>query len=295
MRTPTLLTLAAITTMNLAGCNNRATPRPPAPAAAPPLSEKPLAPESDRLRAQFASLGVDLPAVRVMFNAGGRRLLGFPVAGRNAIAMWEGLRAATDATGLYPLLVQSDRTSLFDAVFEDPRRPASEILHAAEAIDGDAWLRKRLDAYLNSGGQSRELPRSAWPADTAPLTDYSLPTKLSSDEFPTEVWMLLLPTRSSAEVFAILDYGNWNDYPASAEHVAMHIRWLKKYGAEIVGISSDVIEMRCPRPPTTRDAAIALAIEHFAYCSDIVDQGYGTIDNLAAALLGGRVWYFWWD
>jgi len=39
----------------------------------------------------------------------------------------------------------------------------------------------------------------------------------------------------------------------------------------------------------------ALAKEQFLYCSDIVEQGAGSIRNLASILLNGRAWYFWWD
>ena len=40
---------------------------------------------------------------------------------------------------------------------------------------------------------------------------------------------------------------------------------------------------------------MALAREQFVYCPDIVYQGTGTLAGLAAALLEGTTWYFWWD
>jgi hypothetical protein len=55
------------------------------------------------------------------------------------------------------------------------------------------------------------------------------------------------------------------------------------------------LELRVPRPPATREAAVALAIQQYAYCYDIVDQGAGSIDALAASLMNGSVWFFWWD
>jgi Domain of unknown function (DUF4253) len=60
-------------------------------------------------------------------------------------------------------------------------------------------------------------------------------------------------------------------------------------------MTHDTIELGVAHPPTNREHAIALAYEQFAYCSDIVDHGGGTLDALAATLLNGSVWFFWWD
>jgi hypothetical protein len=49
------------------------------------------------------------------------------------------------------------------------------------------------------------------------------------------------------------------------------------------------------RKPQSRDEAIALAREQYAYCADIVDQGVGTISQLAKDLMAYDWWYFWWD
>jgi Domain of unknown function (DUF4253) len=45
----------------------------------------------------------------------------------------------------------------------------------------------------------------------------------------------------------------------------------------------------------TRKDALDLAREQYIYCSDIVSQGTGTLEALAAGLLGGTAWFFWWD
>jgi hypothetical protein len=78
-------------------------------------------------------------------------------------------------------------------------------------------------------------------------------------------------------------------------HVAFLKRWHEAWGAEVVGIAGDVVEMEVARPPKDRAAALALAREQFLYCADIVHQGVGSLEALGAILLGGKVWYFWWD
>ncbi|MCC6151088.1 MAG: DUF4253 domain-containing protein [Planctomycetes bacterium] len=79
------------------------------------------------------------------------------------------------------------------------------------------------------------------------------------------------------------------------EHTAVHRHWARLYGSMVVSVTGDVIQCFVERPPKTKDEALFLAIEQFKYCSDIVDQGVGTICNLAAELLNSHTWYFWWD
>jgi hypothetical protein len=71
--------------------------------------------------------------------------------------------------------------------------------------------------------------------------------------------------------------------------------WLEAFGAELVGMNGDTVEMFAKRPPSTRQEALELAEEQFLYCEDIVTQGTQTIEALAAGLCGSNIWYFWWD
>lgn len=109
------------------------------------------------------------------------------------------------------------------------------------------------------------------------------------------VHLLLLPTDEGAAVPAYLDWGGWNTCPPTEYHVAALRAWRQRYGAELVGLSGDVMNLRVARRPTTRDEALALAREHYTYCNDIVDQGPGTLAPLAASLMASDWWYFWWD
>jgi hypothetical protein len=74
-----------------------------------------------------------------------------------------------------------------------------------------------------------------------------------------------------------------------------HRRWHQEYGADIACLSSDVIECTVKSPPSSRQSALALAQEQFVYCPDIVHQGVESLEALAAILLDGKTWYFWWD
>ena len=78
-------------------------------------------------------------------------------------------------------------------------------------------------------------------------------------------------------------------------HVALMRYWHEKYGAELMTLTRDVVEMSVARPPMTREDALELAKEKFLYCQDILTQGTQTLERLAAEHLGCPVWFFWWD
>ena len=83
--------------------------------------------------------------------------------------------------------------------------------------------------------------------------------------------------------------------PSASEHSALWRYWEQRYGAKVACIANDVIEFTVARPPQTRDEALALAKQQFIYCNDIVHQGVGSVEALAATILQANVWYFWWD
>jgi hypothetical protein len=60
-------------------------------------------------------------------------------------------------------------------------------------------------------------------------------------------------------------------------------------------VTHDVIEYTVESPPKNMVEAIPLAIEQYLYCGDIVDQGIGSVSNLASSLIDSHRWYFWWD
>jgi len=80
-----------------------------------------------------------------------------------------------------------------------------------------------------------------------------------------------------------------------ADHVAILKRWHDQYGAELIGLGLDIIELWVPDPPAGHAAALAVAEEQYWYCPDIVDQGVETLDALAAIQVPARRWFFWWD
>lgn len=105
----------------------------------------------------------------------------------------------------------------------------------------------------------------------------------------------VFPTDDATTVPALLNYGGWNSCPPTAYIVAALRSWRQRYGAELVGASGDSMVVSVTRRPDNREEALALASEQYQFCNDIVDQGLGSVAELAAYLMASDAWYFWWD
>jgi hypothetical protein len=155
-----------------------------------------------------------------------------------------------------------------------------------------AEVRQRMEAGHDA---PTEPPVGDWPGDVAVgETGLTLADRL--DRKPLDkVHILLIPTTESAAVPAYLRWGGWNECPAPEYHVAALRSWHERYGAELVGIGGDVLNLRVTRRPRSREEALALAREMYLYDEDIVSQGTETFAMLGAALMASDWWFFWWD
>lgn len=150
------------------------------------------------------------------------------------------------------------------------------------------------DQYA-SDNEGYEPAVGRWPMFTPASTGLSVAADVLTDKPLPEVNIILIPTDDWTTIPAHLRWGGWNDNPPAEYHVAALRSWRDRYGAELVGLSHDVMNIRVAEKPKTRDEALKLAWEHYGYCYDIVEQGTGTLAPLAASLKADGWWYFWWD
>lgn len=109
-----------------------------------------------------------------------------------------------------------------------------------------------------------------------------------------EVIIAKIPTADPWEVFAWIPFGGWNECPDPETMMAVSKYWYERYGAIPAVISHDVLEFAA-QPVRDRSAAVGLALEQYAFCSDIIDQGFQELCVLADTLMKSSVWSFWWD
>lgn len=254
----------------------------------------------DPVHQTFGAIGtpIDLAALKAM--------IGYPVEeveGAKAFARWEALRAAGQG---YPVIVgDADALSfLGEQIGFDDREDPQAILARAAALQWPQAIfdaRRREREAIAAAYPSEEIEEDdeamvgEWPDKAPDAPQLTTNEDILSGKPYRACYIVIFPAQNSWEVPAYANWGGWNENPEPAFHVAALKSWHERYGAELVGLSGDVMNLRTTRSPTTREEALAIAREQYAYCADIVDQGVSSISALAASLMKSRWWYFWWD
>ncbi|MBL9096565.1 MAG: DUF4253 domain-containing protein [Alphaproteobacteria bacterium] len=177
----------------------------------------------------------------------------------------------------------------------NPNMPLPQIVIVDK--NGSRRTLNRQETIAEMEREQTDPPLGDWPV-TSPKSDgpgLSVALDILTNKPLPKVYVAVAPTNDWTEIPAYLQWGGWNACPSAEHHVAALRLWRDKYGAELVGISEDTMNLRVARKPKTRDEALALARDHYVYCRDIIDQGVGTYSALAAELMANDWWYFWWD
>lgn len=257
---------------------------------APPIGE--VVPSTEpsaatERRALERSMFGGLPLVRVA-RRGDVAILALVLGGRDALGAWERLREGVDESGRWPVVL-GDGWAVHahaEAVRTTSDTPES-IVRRARALDLDAWVASRLEVLRPRDGE--------WPSELGtPAPTRSRVVRDALDLPLPEVAVALVPARDPSEVPAWLAFGNWAGCPEPAVHVAMLARWHERFGAEVVAIGQDTIELRVTRPPADREAATALAREQVAYAPELLAGGARSVAEIAASRIGAPGWSLRW-
>jgi len=222
----------------------------------------------------------------------GTTVYSFSVAGKDSVSTWRRLRQSAPGLGFWPVIFgEPKNVERICEVFATPDAESpAEAIRLASEVDVQEFFRGRAEEFSGEGSCGE------WPKDVEGMTDFTIPRKiLQPDQFHETVVIGLVPASHSWELPAVLSFGGWNDCPFPTDQAAVLHYWNEIYGAELMGLSGDVMELEAARKPSTKEEALKLAQEQYWFCYDIVEQGVGTIENLAGGLMASSVWYFWWD
>ena len=259
----------------------------------------------NELRTILKQNAVDTSSLEQLFESDKGHVYSLSSSGEQAVSLWQKLREVVSQTKHWPILIgDDDAIKLFVENVENIEDEASSTIELVEkglSLDAIKWLQKRDEErkadWEEDADENEDLSRESgeWPEDVQASNQFAVPLDITTGKPLKNVFLALVPTQNFWEVPAIVSFGGWNWCPHPEEHVCMMKHWYEAYGAELVSLSGDTLEMKVLRPPSNREFALELAREQFIYCDDIVTQGTQTIENLAASLLNGTVWFFWWD
>lgn len=199
------------------------------------------------------------------------------VAGENAMAAFEA--AKSEGKGIPVLIAGGEhyRQSLADSA--QYRKTTAESLQLADRYPDPYPFKTK-----------PRMPKT-W-TDAGPFTDDGQPflVKEHNKGFRPVVTLAFIPAKSSADIPAFLRLGGWNAVAEADIMTALFRKWQRDYGAEIVAVSLDAIDVRVTRKPATREEALVLAREHLKFCAT-----GATLAEAAAELMATNWWHFYWD
>lgn len=206
--------------------------------------------------------------------------------------------AKREMGGYTPLLIVADDT-MIDLVSEfgqtaEEIREFREKMLASEPINAHKWFVDRLNVEKEDMGEYwKELVGTIEKNPNDAMNSF-LGIMEYKTEKSEECILAKIPAENPWEVFAWLPFGGWNECPPNEEIMWIAKYWYEKHGAIPAVMTRDILEFSAA-PVRNEKAAVDLALEQLAFCSDIVTQGVGTVGRLAGALMQSSTWYFWWD
>jgi hypothetical protein len=205
---------------------------------------------------------------------------------------WLALSGAFATTGLWPIVVCELRNDDRPEPFDTPDALRASSFLAAE------WA----ESYFPAGELEHDdaHPLEPFSSNPPPLAS---PATRFDQRAPGRVLdalgsqrLALVPTTRPADTVAHIGWSGAVNHTDDVAGLASVLRsWEDRFGAMVVGMTSDVLVLAVQGPPMTIDDALPIAAEHYAFCPDTVDQGVGTIRALAEELTASIRWRFWWD
>jgi hypothetical protein len=134
------------------------------------------------------------------------------------------------------------------------------------------------------------------PATSEPLTEAEHTDALAG--LPPARLCLVTAARP-ADVLAVTGWFPTDQFqePSVASQVGAVLRsWEDRFGAHLfkLGPGADAW-LLVDRPPRTREAAVAIAAEHWAFANEFHQQGNISFSDLVDVIVDRPIWHFWWD
>ncbi|MFD9688836.1 DUF4253 domain-containing protein [Kitasatospora sp. NPDC059088] len=105
----------------------------------------------------------------------------------------------------------------------------------------------------------------------------------------------LVRADDGAHALAACGWNGTNGHGDTGEIAAVLHSWQHRFGARLVGVGADSLELSVAAPPRSREEALLVAAEHAAFCPDNLFQAEEGLAGYAEELVDAVHWGFWWD
>lgn len=177
------------------------------------------------------------------------------------------------------------------AIAQQLHRVTDDGEDANEDVSDEFDLNALVDEFMGSDFLPDEEPE-----DDSPTLSALLRYELLDEEEKGEMLLLQIPTDDPADIPAYLPFGGWNDCPNAETQLAFTHYWREKYGAIPAALDgADCLEFLVEHPVADPLEAKKVAVEQFAFCSDLPFQVFEDFEQLTEFIHQSRQWYFRWD
>jgi hypothetical protein len=217
-----------------------------------------------------------------------------PVSGE----LWAKLRAAHPESGLWPLLLE-DSVQPWSAGQIAPDNPALIDNFEAGAFMAEVWSDwlaqaspEQIEDLFPFG---RDCPGLAPPgqllAEPDAVADWY--ACVLAERRPL---LGLAAADRGADALVVMGWQGAVNHNEWAVPMAAVVRsWEERFGARVVGVGFNTLELSVAAPPVTPEHAIRVAAEHWTFCPDNIIQGPGNLVDYSEQIIGKYYWSFWWD
>lgn len=248
----------------------------------------------------------------VQVTVGALRMSALVVPGDSALQTAARLRHAAPAVRQYPVIIGEFGRSVeyLESIrfTRSPREileastmvhldPALWVLHQSAPASTSTELRVLLEEARQYSAAERQqiLAATDIPRAVLPRGEFIGHQNLSTGEPFQRVLVLLLPTSEGWQAPAYLGFGGAGGCPWPEQHTRLLRHWHDTYGAHVVTVGANTLELAVERPPQNPAAALELARVQYDYCPTIAKTRGSTLGAMAAAVMQLRVWRFRWD
>lgn len=209
----------------------------------------------------------------------------------SVMARYLALQEEGRAKGFVPLILIPS-SILLEGLQHREHTPGA-LIAMAEKMDAEQLLNRLYQSAMPIGEEPEESFFAYQEGDKqeffSSLIDYE------TKRVYRELLVAKIPAQSPWEAAAWAPMGGFNACPLNEEIAAVFRYWYLRHGAWPAAVGYDTWELWVERPTKGEKASLALAREQYGFCSDIVNQGVGSVGALAGVLKNSSRWYFWWD